>query len=159
MAEREAGGRRQDAPPESGPLVIERQGSFFVGGTVLEQAGGFDPVAFVSPGQTHHGDHAYVQYQVPPNARKLPLVMWHGAGQMAKTWESTPDGREGYQTIFLRRGYAVYILDQPRRGRAGNTTIGATVTPNFVDQSLFGIFRLGIWPDFFPNVAFPRDPE
>jgi pimeloyl-ACP methyl ester carboxylesterase len=142
-----------------GPLVIERQGSFFVGGTVLRQAGAFDPFAFSSPGETHYGDHAYVQFQIPPDARKLPLVMWHGGGQMAKTWESTPDGREGFQTIFLRRGFAVYILDQPRRGRAGATTVGATVAPNFGDQSRFGIFRLGIWPDYFPNVQFPRDPE
>jgi hypothetical protein len=149
----------QEPGSESGPLMIERQGSFFVGGTVLRQAGAFDPHAFVSPGQTHHGDHAYVQYQIPPQARELPLVMWHGGGQMGKTWESTPDGREGFQTIFLRRGFAIYILDQPRRGRAGNTTVGATVAPNFVDQSLFGVFRLGIWPDFFPNVAFPREPQ
>jgi hypothetical protein len=24
---------------------------------------------------------------------------------------------------------------------------------------LFGIFRLGAWPDFYPGVQFPRDPE
>src|SRR5207244_3630845 len=56
----------QGTPLESGPLVIERQGSFFVGGTVLRQPGAFDPHAFISPGETVHGDHAYVQFQVPP---------------------------------------------------------------------------------------------
>jgi hypothetical protein len=26
---------------------------------------------------------------------KIPMVMWHGIGQVSKTWETTPDGREG----------------------------------------------------------------
>lgn len=142
------------------PITIAKQGSFAFGGTVLTSPGTFDPTAFVSTdGNTLHGDHGYVQFQIPPDARELPLVMWHGGGQFSKTWESTPDGREGYQTIFLRRGFAVYILDQPRRGRAGQTTVGTTITPTTVDQSLFAIFRLGIWPNFFPGVQFPRDPE
>src|SRR5258708_1800264 len=103
MAEIDAAGEPKYPSPESGPLLIDRHGSSFAGGTVPRRAGSFAPVGFVSPGPTHHGDHAYVQFQIPPNARRLPLVMWHGAGQMAKTWESTPDGREGFQTIFLRR--------------------------------------------------------
>jgi len=45
--------------------------------------------------------------------------MWHGGGQFSKTWESTPDGRDGYQNIFLQRGFSTYIIDEPRRGRAG----------------------------------------
>ena len=69
-------------------------------------------------GQTFHGDHAYVFYQIPVGARGYPLVFLHGAGQSKKTWESTPDGREGFQNIFLRRDFAVYLLDQPRRGAA-----------------------------------------
>ncbi len=47
--------------------------------------------------------------------------MWHGFGQFSKTWETTPDGREGFQNIFPRRRHSVYILDQPRRGRAGRS--------------------------------------
>jgi Alpha/beta hydrolase family len=143
--------------PTQSPVVIKEQGSFAAGGNVLQSPGVFDPKAFISTaGGTLHGDHAYVQFQIPPNARNLPLVMWHGGGQMGKTWESTPDGREGFQTIFLRRGFAVYILDQPRRGRAGQTTVGTTITPSTIDQSLFIIFRLGIWPNFFPGSQFPH---
>jgi hypothetical protein len=51
------------------------------------------------------------------------------------------------------------MLDQPRRGRAGRSTVGATITPTPNEQALFNTFRLGIWPDYFPNVQFPRDPE
>lgn len=141
--------------PKPDPITIAEQGSFMVGGSVITGANG----------DTFHGDHAYVQYQIPEKPRKLPLVMWHGGGQFSKTYESTPDGREGYQSIFLRRDFSTYILDQPRRGRAGRGTVGTTIaagTPN--EASLWGLFRLGPWvppaaPEFFPNVQFPRDPE
>src|SRR3954462_5778101 len=111
------------------PFVVAEQGSFMAGGTVLTNPGTFDPIALAPDGQTVRGDHAYVQYQIPPDARKLPLVFWHGGGQFSKTWETTPDGREGFQNIFLRRGFAVYNLDQPRRGRAGRSLANASITP------------------------------
>jgi hypothetical protein len=85
--------------------------------------------------------------------------MWHGIGQFSKTWETTPDGREGYQTIFLRRRFGVYVVDQPRRGRAGRSTVDATIAATPDEQNWFATFRLGIWPDFFPGVQFSRDPE
>lgn len=47
---------------------------------------------------------------IPENARKLPLVLWHGYGQSSKTWETTPDRREGYQNIFLQHGFRVYVI-------------------------------------------------
>jgi pimeloyl-ACP methyl ester carboxylesterase len=149
------------------PLTIEQQGSFAVGGTVITAPGTFDPIrqgAYDpagpdSAGQTLHGDHAYVFYQVPANARTLPLVFWHGHGQSGKTWETTPDGREGFQTIFLRRRFPVYVIDQPRRGRAARSTQSMNVAAAPDDQLWFGIFRLGVWPDFYPNVSFSREPE
>src|SRR5580765_8020553 len=76
----------------STPLIIQDQGSFAAGGTVLSAPGTFDPRKPLEPsGQTYHGDHAYVFYQIPPKARKYPIVMWHGAGQFSKTWETTAD--------------------------------------------------------------------
>jgi hypothetical protein len=141
------------------PLVIQEQGSFAIGGTVITNPGKFDPNRPTPDGQTLHGDHAYVTYQLPVNARQLPLVMWHGIGQFSKTWETTPDGREGYQNIFLRRGFGVYLIDQPRRGRAGRSTQTATIAPTPDEQGWFGTFRLGIWPDFFPGVQFSGAPE
>jgi hypothetical protein len=141
------------------PLTIQEQGSFAVGGTVITNSGTFDPFKTSPAGQTFHGDHAYVFYQIPVNARKLPLVLWHGYGQFSKTWETTPDGREGYQNIFLRRGFGVYVIDQPRRGDAGRSTLPITITPAPDEQALFGMFRLGIWPAFFPGVQFSHAPE
>lgn len=141
------------------PLVIQEQGSFAVGGTVIENPGVFDPANNSPEGQTLHGDHAYVFYQLPVNAREFPLVFWHGYGQFAKTWETTPDGREGYQNIFLRLGFGVYLIDQPRRGRAGRSTVAIDQPPVANEQHWFNAFRLGIWPDFFEGVQFSDDPE
>ncbi len=149
----------QSSRSKPAPLTIQEQASFAVGGTVITNPGAYDPVKRGPEGQTLHGDHAYVFYQIPLKARRLPLVLWHGIGQFSKTWETTPDGREGYQNIFLRRRFAVYVLDQPRRGRAGRSTLPATSTPTPDEQNWFGTFRLGVWPSFFPGVQFSRDPE
>src|SRR5512139_1274023 len=142
-----------------GPLIIQEQGSFAVGGTVIRNPGTFDPYKLTPDGQTLHGDHAYVFYQIPVNARKLPLVFWHGNGQFSKTWETTPDGREGFQNIFLRRRFAVYVIDQPRRGNAGRSTIPTSITATPDEQMWFDRFRIGTWPNYFPGVQFSRNPE
>jgi pimeloyl-ACP methyl ester carboxylesterase len=144
-------------PP--GALVIQSQGSFAVGGTVLKVPGTYDNNRPTATGQSFHGDHLYASYQVPQNPKALPVVMLHGAFQSARTWETTSDGREGFQTIFLRRGFPVYLVDQPRRGRAGNSTVAATIEPTPSDQLLFDQVRLGKWPDFFTNAQFDRKPE
>jgi pimeloyl-ACP methyl ester carboxylesterase len=151
----------------NGPLLIQQQGSFAVGGTVVKAPGTFDPikdgaynpVSQSTAGQTLHGDHAYVFYQLPTDARKLPLVFWHGHGQSAKTWETTPDGREGYQNIFLRRRFPVYLIDQPRRGRAARSTMPVNLTASPDEQLWFGIFRFGEWPNFYPGVQFSKDTQ
>ena len=144
---------------EPPPLVIREQGSFAVGGTVVTNPGTFDPLKPTPEGQTFHGDHAYVFYQLPVKTRKHPLVFWHGAGQFSKTWETTPDGREGFQNIFLRRDFGVYIIDQPRRGNAGRSTVETTIKPTPDEQLWFDIFRIGVWPNYFPGGQFPRGPE
>jgi len=155
------------AAENSTPLMIREQGSFAVGGTVVTAPGTFDPIrdGAYNPadqsvaGQTLHGDHAYVFYQVPVDPRPLPLVMWHGHGQSGKTWETTPDGREGFQTLFLRRRFPVYLIDQPRRGRAARSTVPMNLAAAPDELLWFGIFRLGVWPKLFPGVQFSPKPE
>jgi hypothetical protein len=146
-------------------IVLDDQGSFLVGGTFVTNPGVFNPVNPTTDGQTIHGDAAYVQYQIPTNARNLPLVMWHGGGQFSKTWETTPDGRDGYQNIFVRQGWSTYIFDQPHRGRSGRATtnstgINAVPGPTTTgEQGIFVRFRIGIWPDYYPGVQFSHDPN
>ncbi|SDE53255.1 alpha/beta hydrolase [Belnapia rosea] len=146
--------------PSLGPMVIQEQGSFAVGGTVATAPGTFNPRRPLDPaGQTFHGDHLYAFYQRPANARRLPIVMWHGAGQSSKTWETTADGREGFQNIFLRRNFTTYLVDQPRRGDAGRSTVEGTIRPTPDEQFWFGQFRVGVWPNYFEGVQFDRGPD
>lgn len=141
-------------------LALQAQGSFAVGGTVVRHPGVFDPLNPQSPqGQTLHGDHAQVSYQIPADARRWPLVFLHGHLQFSKTWGTTPDGREGFQTLFLRQRFPVYLIDQPRRGNAGKSTLPIQLNATPDDQSWFNNFRVGIWPDYFEGVQFARDGE
>jgi pimeloyl-ACP methyl ester carboxylesterase len=62
----------------------------------------------------------YVHYRIPANVTgKLPIVLVHGGGLTGASYETTPDGREGWATYFARKGYPVYVVDTPGRGRAG----------------------------------------
>ena len=81
--------------------------------------------------------------------RKYPIVMWHGAGQFSKTWETTSDGRDGFQSIFLRRNFSTYLIDQPRRGDAGRSMVEMTIKPTPDEQLWFNQFRVGLWPNCF----------
>lgn len=157
--------RRDAANGEAGkaPLVIASQGSFAVGGTVLKHPGTFDNSRFAgweSPletGQSYHADHAAVDYQIPADAQPLPLVFVHGYGQSARCWQTTPDGREGFQTLMLRHGYGTYLVDLPGRGRAGRTTAEANIKPHADEALWFDIWRIGEYPRFNPGVQFPTD--
>lgn len=156
-----AGGFGQQLSETATPLTIARQGSFAVGGTVLQRPGEYDNSKFigfgtpVEEGQSFHADHAVVDFQIPAGAHRLPLVFVHGYGQSGRCWQTTPDGREGFQTLMLRRGYGGYVVDLPGRGRAGRTTAETTLTPKADEQFWFDIFRIGHWPAFNPRRAVP----
>jgi pimeloyl-ACP methyl ester carboxylesterase len=150
--------------------MIQEQGSFAVGGSTVKHSGTFSIKNFLSPeGQTAYGDHAYVFYQIPVKAKKYPLVFQHGGAQSKRTWETTPDGREGFQNIFLRKGYSVYLVDQPRIGEAGLSTQAAgnanpwVGNPLYADKTLFILSRVGLYdgdtPHVFDNATFPKDTE
>ena len=132
------------------PLVIAEQGSFTVGGTYKQHPGTFAQENFTSPeGQRAYGDFAYVEYQKPVKAKRLPLIFQHGGAQSKRTWESTPDGREGFGTLFVRSGYSVYLVDQPRSGEANLSTEAVTPdtpwagNPMYGDKTLYLLSRVG----------------
>jgi hypothetical protein len=154
------------------PLVVASQGSFFVGGetkTSKELSG-----STTGPGAGLEGDvtinQMYVQYQTPVNGNQhVPVVMVHGCCLSSKTWETTPDGRMGWNEYFLRKNRSVYLADQSSRARSGfdATKINAvklgTVPPSQLPnifmashQTSWTLFRFG--PTFnnaFPDEQFP----
>ncbi|KAE9404482.1 alpha/beta-hydrolase [Gymnopus androsaceus JB14] len=63
----------------------------------------------------------YVEHLMPASVtQKFPLVMIHGFGMTATNWLSTPDGGKGWADWFLEKGFEVYLIDQPSRGRSAH---------------------------------------
>ena len=145
------------------PIMIDRQGQFPVGGTTIERPGTFNPDTFVGwtnpvqDGQTYRCDHAFARYQIPPEAKKLPLVFVHGFGSDGVCWETTPDGRDGFATLLLCEGYPTYVLDLPGRGHASRTSFETTIRPVADEEFWFDIWRMGIWPEWNEGIQFPKD--
>lgn len=142
------------------PIVIQEQGAFSAGGAVIKSEGNFDPLKpwfEKQGGQTRHGDHADVFYQLPVKAKRYSMVLLHGYGQSRRSWQTTADGREGFAEIFLRQGYGMYLVDQPGRGDAGQTIKPAAIDSTPSDQTWFTQFRIGLYPQFNEGVQFPKD--
>ncbi|HYZ32782.1 MAG TPA: esterase [Crenalkalicoccus sp.] len=160
------------------PLALARWGSFHVGGREVVVSG--QPVrevlftpggvpARVDPNGTYLMGAMYAQYMIPAEQRgAAPLLLWHGGGLTGVTWETTPDGREGWQHFFLRRGWPVYVSDAVERGRAGWTMIPEQTGGQAVyltQDNPWERFRIGDGPGSFarnttnPGVQFPIDRE
>ena len=146
-------------------IRIARQGNFSVAGTTLQRDGTYDNSKFVGwaqqveTGQSYRGDHAFVHYQIPTKANKYPLVFVHGYGGSGVCWEMTPDGRDGFTTLMLRKKYPTYVMDLPGRGRAGRTTADKHIKPVADEMFWFDIWRIGIWPNYNPGVQFSHNSE
>ena len=131
------------------PLSIARQGYFFAGGkysTVKDRQ--------VMSGQL------YVEYQIPSRqTHAWPIVMIHGGGQSGTNFTGTPDGREGWAQYFLREGYAVYVVDQPGRGRAAYEPdlYGGATQPDVdnVQKRFVAPERYNLWPQARLHTQWP----
>lgn len=94
------------------PYSLAREGYFYVGGKLT-----------TANGHSHVIDQMYVEFRIPAKqTHAYPIVMVHGGTRSGTTYTGTPDGREGWAQYFVRRGYAVYVVDQPGRGRSGYNT-------------------------------------
>jgi len=111
------------------PFALKEMGSFHVGGRDVTISGKpvrevvFSPggvPAKVDPNGVYTVEQMYVQYFIPAEQRgRYPLLMWHGGGLTGVTYETKPDGGEGWLNWFLKRSWAVYNSDAVERGRSG----------------------------------------
>jgi pimeloyl-ACP methyl ester carboxylesterase len=158
----------KDVQTPDTPLVLKAQGSFFVGGEKVEQTQG--ELGDLGPGGHITVNQMYVRYMVPQGGDgNVPVVMVHGATLTGKSWETTPDGRMGWDEYFVRKGHPVYVPDQVGRGRSGfnqavfnNVRAGSTPPANqpiwlrFSDESVWPNFRFGLTPGQpFSDSQFP----
>jgi pimeloyl-ACP methyl ester carboxylesterase len=136
---------------ESGPLVLAKSSYFFVGGKIDGSIEGSPMVG-----------HIYVEYMIPQSLlHPYPVVMVHGGNQTGTNFTGTPDGREGWAQYFVRRGYAVYVVDQVARGRSAYwSQVYGPLPPSrlaFVEQRFVAPEQTPMWPQAHLHNQFPGD--
>jgi hypothetical protein len=143
------------APAVAEDIVLRGMGSFHVGGRIAEvsgkevrmiqrQPGG--PMTKLDPNGQYMVEQMYVQFFLPKNKKgKYPLLMWHGGGLTGVTYESTPDGRDGWLNFFVRKGWDVYNSDAVERGRSGfaNSDVWSDAPIFLTYQDPYERFRIG----------------
>ena len=160
-----------DAKPA---ITLAEWGSFHLGGREVTLSG--QPVREVlftpgsamirhDPNGTYLVGGMYAQFMRPePRRGAVPLMLWHGGGLTGACWETTPDGREGWQHFFLRHGWEVFVTDAVERGRSGwmripDETGGTAVTLTM--ENPWERFRIGPGTPqdgrVFPGQQFPAD--
>ncbi|HTR87807.1 MAG TPA: esterase, partial [Reyranella sp.] len=154
------------------PLTIEAQGSFFIGGHDV-QSDTLSTLPAYAPSGTITIDQMYVHYQIPVAAKHKPITLIHGCCLTGKTWETTPDGRMGWDEYFARQGFPTYVIDQAQRGRSAadptvfnSVKLGKTpldkAPPIFSagHEAAWAIFRFGAkYPEVFPGMQFPLEAQ
>jgi pimeloyl-ACP methyl ester carboxylesterase len=156
------------------PLILDAQGSFFVGGEIVHSEAAYGEIQAPAGGPSgRSGDIAvnqmYVRYMQPRGRKRVPLVLIHGGTLSGAAYETTPDGRMGWDEYFVRRGHTVYVPDQVSRARSGfNPTLinqvklgakPASAAPNLLllpAQLAWQVFRFG--PEHgtpHPGLLFP----
>src|SRR5271169_2086411 len=142
---------------DPGALPVAHEGYLFAGGKYSTSNG-----VQVMSGQL------YAEFQIPiKRTHPWPVVMIHGGSQSGTNFTGTPDGREGWAQFFLRQGYAVYVVDQPGRGKAPyQAALYGPATPVAVEgteQRFVAPERYNLWPQArlhtqWPGTGTPGDP-
>ncbi len=156
-----------------GPLTLEDEGSFFVNGkNVQSDYPGASLITGPSPPGRITINQMYVHYRIPAGKKGVPVVMVHGSTHTGMTFETTPDGREGWATYFARKGRAVYVVDHAGRGRSGfdPTPINRVRDKRGEDPAAMPTLFLGslerAWANFrfgaeyptpYPDLQFPLE--
>src|SRR6201986_490428 len=110
----------KDQNETESPLVLAKTGWGYAGGHVE-----------TIDGKQYTVGQIYAEYMIPAERRSpYPVIMVHGGTMSGTNYTGTPDGREGWAQDFVRAGYAVYVVDQPGRGRSGFLTAATGVMQN-----------------------------
>jgi pimeloyl-ACP methyl ester carboxylesterase len=162
------------ADPSNSPLVLKAQGSFVVGGEIIQSDAltGNPGGGAISVGGNQGriaANGMYTRFMVPMGKPKVPVVLIHGGNLSGSCYETTPDGRMGWDEYFVRKGHPVYVPDQVARARSGfdPTTVNKVKLgelpigdiPNFdmfSQETLWELWRFG--PTFetpYPDTRFP----
>ena len=131
------------------PLVLDTSGYLYAGGKIDRSVEGSPTVG-----------QMYAEYFIPRTLKSpFPIVMIHGGSQTGTNFTGTPDGREGWAQYFLRRGHAVYVVDQVARGRSAHFSLsqGAVQAGNLArtEQRFVAPERFNLWPQAKRHTQWP----
>src|SRR6476620_4578939 len=135
------------------PYTLAREGFFYVGGKPT-----------IVNGRTYMAGQMYVDVRIPAKqTQPYPIIMVHGGTRSATTFFGTPDGREGWAQYFVRQGYAVYVVDQPGRGRSGFLTAAHGPLQNSARDNSASRFvsqeKFKLWPQATLHTQWPGNGE
>jgi len=138
----------QNGAPSKPPMVLSGFGSFYVDGHMIKVGD-----------KAEISGQMYTEFMIPAKrTHPYPIIMVHGGLRTGTNFTGTPDGREGWAQFFVRNGYAVYVVDQPGRGRsAWNETYGPAEMANatgvlkrYVDEE-----KYQLWPQARLHTQWP----
>jgi hypothetical protein len=110
---------------------------------------------------------AFMKPQAQNGKKHVPLGIIHGCCLSTKSWQTTPDGRMGWDEYFVRQGFDTFMMDQVGRARSGfdpvayqsvrlgltacvpTATVACPQNPNILiasDQFAWNVFRWGTTP-------------
>jgi pimeloyl-ACP methyl ester carboxylesterase len=144
------------AADDDPPLNLARDGFFSVGGKTT-----------TVNGKTYMAGQMYVEMRVPAKqTHPYPIIMVHGGTRSGTTFTGTPDGREGWAQYFARRGYAVYVVDQPGRARSSYLDVlgpqkladGDSGQRRYLQQEKYKLWPQAHLHTQWPGSGEPDDP-
>ncbi|EKM55400.1 uncharacterized protein PHACADRAFT_256004, partial [Phanerochaete carnosa HHB-10118-sp] len=129
--------------------TLHRRTYFYAGGEFAPQ----------SPSVISHGQ-VYVEHLVPEKVTQpLPLLMVHGMGMTGTNFLNTPDGRVGWADHFMSKGWEVYIIDQPSRGRSAwsESTDGDVILldAKSIETDFTATQDFNLWPQAALHTQWP----
>ncbi len=136
---------------------IARQGHFYVGGKWVGE-----------PGKEMMRGAMYVETWVPKKIRyKYPILFIQaGGGETNVALLQTPDGRPGWAYDFVNRGYTVYMMDLPARGRSAYVPgVDGEIIPPRSGSLMEEVWSSGrppatpqsTWPQWDKHTQWPGD--
>jgi len=134
------------------PLSIVKMGYVYAGGKYSEVKG-----RKIMSGQI------YAEYFVPAKQTSpYPIVLVHGGGTSGSIYLQTPDGRPGWAQYFLRKGFSVYVVDQPGRGKSAYISdvygpLPGAGTPDNLQRNQTATSRYNLWPQAHLQTQWPGE--
>ncbi|HXT49718.1 MAG TPA: ADOP family duplicated permease [Thermoanaerobaculia bacterium] len=105
------------------------------------------PLAIVEANGDFTPGATYVRFvKLAAPRHQLPLLLLPGGGLSGAVYETTPDGRPGWEPYFLRAGYSVFTADLQQTGRSPWSRYPEINPdePAFRDRAfLWEVFRIG----------------